>query len=222
VKRHLAQAHALLFCFDPTQDPRLRAECKSKQPDPQVVSGLMTLRQEAFFHEVVDRIRRHAGLHQNQKHDRPLIVVVTKYDVWWPLVGEERLAAPWIAVPGCELSALDMATVEEMSLRVRQLLWRFTPELVSAAEAFTGRVLYVPVSATGCAPEQDAETGAILGIRPRNINPIWAEVPLLVALARWGGGMIPYRERRPAADSSYNANGSPFTAKSQRATKPQS
>jgi hypothetical protein len=207
VTRHLAQAQALLFCFDPTQDPRLRHECKAKLKNPQMVTGLTTLRQEAFFHEMVDRIRRHAGLHHNQKHNRPLIIVVTKYDVWWPLIGEERLPEPWVKVQSRDLSALDMAAIEGMSRQVRELLWRFSPELVSAAEAITDHVLFVPVSATGCAPELDPESGLILGIRPRNINPMWAEVPLLLTLAKWGGGMIPYRDKNAPTSVSAEANG---------------
>lgn len=209
VTQHLAQAQVLLYCFDPTQDPRLRAECRARTKDPQVVAGLETRRQEAVLHEIVDRVRRHAGLHQNQKHSRPLVVVVTKYDVWWPLLGEERLPEPWVKAGNQDLFALDMALVTATSDRVREMLWRFSPELVSAAESFTDHVLYVPVSATGCAPESVVENGVttLVGIRPRDINPMWTEVPLLVALARWGGGMIPYRDK-PAAAPGAVANGS--------------
>jgi hypothetical protein len=193
VTRHLAQAQVLLFCFDPTQDPRLRARCSGSSQDPQVILGLETRRQEAIFHEMVDRIRRLTGLHSNQKHTQPLIVVVTKFDVWWTLLGEERPAEPFLKSREGELHAIDMPKVEEYSRRIRDMLWEYTPELVSAAEEFTDHVLFVPVSATGCGPEFDPETKQVLGIRPKNINPIWAEVPLLAALSRWGGGMIPFR-----------------------------
>jgi len=193
VTRHLAQAQVLLFCFDPTQDPRLRAKCASQSKDPQVVLGLETRRQEAVFHEMVDRIRRLAGLHRTQKHGKPLIIVVTKYDVWWPLIGEERLEEPFCKARESELRALDMPRVQAVSDQVREILWEFSPELVSAAEEFTDQVLFIPVSATGSSPEYDAETKQVLGIRPKNINPIWTEIPLLVALARWGGGLIPFR-----------------------------
>jgi len=195
VTRHLAQAQVLMFCFDPTQDPRLREECRARSNDPQIVMGLETRRQEALFHEMVDRVRRHAGLHQNQKYTRPLIIIVTKFDVWRQLLDCESLPCPWKNLSKQDLCALDLPAVESISNQVREMLWKYSPEMVSAAESFSERVFYVPVSATGCSPEFDETTKENKGFRPRDINPEWAEVPLLVALARWGGGMIPYSKR---------------------------
>ena len=40
VTRHLAQSQVVMFCFDPTQDPRLRKECQARTTDPQVVTAL--------------------------------------------------------------------------------------------------------------------------------------------------------------------------------------
>jgi len=57
--------------------------------------------------------------------------------------------------------------------------------------------LYVPVSATGCAPEVDPHTGA-QGFRPRNLNPIWVEVPLLYAMSRWMRGLVCYWKAKDA------------------------
>ena len=73
---------------------------------------------------------------------------------------------------------------------MRELLWEHTPELVSAAESFAEEVIYIPVSATGCGPEVDAASGAF-GFRPRNIKPIWAEVPSLYVMAKWLQGIVP-------------------------------
>lgn len=192
VTRHLAQAQVLMFCFDPTQDPRFREECRASSKDPQIVSGLETRRQETLFHEMVDRVRRHAGLHQNEKYARPLIIIVTKFDVWRPLLNCELLPNPWKELSTHDHCALDLPVIESISQRVRELLWKFSPEMVSAAESFSKRVFYVPVSATGCSPKFDRTTKENKGFRPCDIKPEWAEVPLLVALARWGGGMIPY------------------------------
>jgi len=192
VTRHLAQAQVLMFCFDPTQDPRLREECRSRSHDPQVVLGLETRRQEVLFHEMVDRVRRHAGLHQNQKYTRPLIIIVTKFDVWRQLLECESLPCPWKELSNGDLCALDLPVIESISNRVREMLWKFSPEMVSAAESFSEHVFYVPVSATGCSPEFDETSNINKGFCPRDIKPEWAEIPLLVSLARWGGGMIPY------------------------------
>ena len=192
VTRHLAQAQVLMFCFDPTQDPRLREECRAKSQDPQIVLGLETRRQESLFHEMVDRVRRHAGLHQDQKYTRPLIIIVTKFDVWCQLLDRESLPCPWKHISKQDVFALDMPVIESLSNQVREMLWKYSPEMVSAAESFAQRVFYVPVSATGCSPEFDPTTKENKGFCPRDINPEWAEVPLLVALAKWGGGMIPF------------------------------
>jgi len=192
VTRHLAQAQVLMFCFDPTQDPRLREKCKSHSKDPQIVLGLETRRQETLFHEMVDRVRRHVGLHQNQKYTRPLIVIVTKSDVWKHLLDSEPLLSPWKKLTGHDHCALDLPMIDSVSSQVREMLWKYSPEMVSAAESFSERVFYVPVSATGCSPEFDETEKITRGFCPRDIKPEWAEVPLLVAIARWGGGMIPY------------------------------
>jgi hypothetical protein len=194
VTRHLARSQVLLFCFDPTQDPRFRDACRGRTADPQVIDSPVTSRQETVLHEIADRVRKHTGLTHDQKHKRPLVVIVTKYDAWWSLMGEKRLASPWVNSPRHGLWALEMNHIEDVSRRVREFLWKLSPEIVSAAEGFAENVMFVPVSATGRGPQRDAATGA-LGVRPRDIRPMWAEVPLLLALAKWGGGMIPFTNR---------------------------
>ena len=41
-----------------------------------------TTRQESILLEAATRVRRYVGLPQNARHNRPLIVVLTKYDSW--------------------------------------------------------------------------------------------------------------------------------------------
>ena len=191
VTRHLALSRVLLYLFDPTQDPRFRAACQGKTSDPQMRDRARTLRQETVLLEAADRIRRHAGLSQNAKHGRPLVVVVTKYDAWSSLFEDDSvLPNPWGRLSGTQINALNTAEVERVSQRVRALLWRLTPELVSAAEGFAQEVIYIPVSAVGRGPEVDPATG-MLGVRPRDISPVWVEVPLLYSLCRWMNGIIP-------------------------------
>jgi hypothetical protein len=62
--------------------------------------------------------------------------------------------------------------------------------VVAAAEDFCQNILYIPSSALGRGPEVQQETG-MLGIRPRDIHPKWAAVPILYMFAKWGGGVIP-------------------------------
>lgn len=214
VTRHLARSQVLLFCFDPTQDPRFRDACRGRTADPQMTDAPVTSRQETVLHEIADRVRKHTGLTHDQKHKRPLVVIVTKYDAWWPLLGEERLASPWVRSSRHNLWALEMAHLEDISRRVRELLWKHSPEIVSAAAGFAENVMFVPVSATGRGPQRDAATGA-LGVRPRDIKPMWAEVPLLLALAKWGGGMIPFTNRAlPEGKFDLNGQAAPHSPKS--------
>ena len=44
-------------------------------------------RQEPILQEAAARVRRHTGLKQTEKHNRPLIVIVTKCDAWLHLIG---------------------------------------------------------------------------------------------------------------------------------------
>lgn len=193
VTRHLARSKVLLFLFDPTQDPRFRRECAEKTNDPQMLGVARTTRQETVLAEAADRVRRFGGLGQSEQHSAPLIVVVTKFDAWSQLMGIQRLdlARALKTDHNSGASALDLGRVEELSSRVRSMLWQFSPEIVSAAEGFAKQVLFIPVSALGCSPELDARTG-MLGVRPGSVAPMWAEVPLLYALCRWMKGLIPY------------------------------
>jgi hypothetical protein len=154
-----------------------------------MVDAPETSRQETVLHEAASRIRRYANLSHEEKHRRPLIVVVTKLDAWVCLLSGSSLRKPWIATKRPNLFALDAPYIEQVSSAVRDLLWRLSPEIVSAAEGFAERVIYIPCSATGRGPELDPETGD-RGFRPCDIKPIWPEVPLLYALGDWTGGMI--------------------------------
>lgn len=197
VTRHLALSRVLMFLFDPTQDMRYRRLCSGKTADPQMMERTERLqreravRQEAILSEAAARVRRYAGLGQSQKHQRPLIVVVTKFDSWKHLLAGATLPAVRIANLAGTQSAVNLEGVEEVSKLVRALLWKVSPEIVSAAESFAANVIYIPVSATGRGPEIDPQTGA-LGFRAKDMRPIWVEVPMLYSLARWTQGLVPY------------------------------
>lgn len=191
VTRHLALSRVLFYLFDPTQDPRFRRACQGKSNDPQMLDRARTIRQEVVLQEAADRIRRFSGLPQNAKHGRPLVVVVTKYDAWSELLPLPEMAKlPWRLAKSGNLAGVNIQRVDEVSQKLRQLLWKYTPELVSAAEGLAQKVVYIPVSAVGRSPEVDPQTG-MLGLRPRDIRPVWVEVPVIYALSRWMKGLIP-------------------------------
>jgi hypothetical protein len=216
VTRHLALSRVLMFLFDPTQDMRFRRLCSGKTNDPQMLERSERLdrerpvRQETILAEAGQRVRRFAGLGQNQRHPRPLIVAVTKFDAWSALLKTKELPTPYVFNSHSPLAAMRLDMIDALSQKLRALLWQVSPELVSVAESFASQVLYVPVSATGCSPERDPRTGA-LGFRPKDVQPIWAEVPLLYSMSQWMQGLVPYQKTasgngKPAAA----ASGSPW------------
>jgi hypothetical protein len=195
VTRHLAKAAAIFFCFDPTQDARMKRQLQQHQsaagdaPATSIVSGA-TARQEIVLHEMISRFRSLRGLGSSEKTECPLIVIVTKLDVWRGLTPDLDFCSP-IHTRADGLSALNMNHVAKVSSQVREFVYKVTPELITSAEAFSRNVYYIPVSATGCGPVTDPVTG-ITGVRPRDIQPIWCDIPLVVMLSKHGQGLIPH------------------------------
>ncbi len=215
VTQHLAASRFLFFLFDPTQDPRFREEIEGRSPDPQLGKAAKTYRQETILLEAADRVRRYAGVAQTGKHQKPLIVVVTKFDAWCSILGQDPKlpVLPNVYVSTAAGTALDTAKVEDLSRAVRVVLNEFAREFVAAAESFAEHVIYIPVSALGSAPEQDPATGALC-IRPRNIRSMWVEMPMVYALARWGNGLVPALGSRnqPTSSAVIQGGGAPKAA----------
>jgi hypothetical protein len=188
--RHLALAEVLFFLFDPTQHPKFRKQCKGKTADPQMGNHGWSHQQHQVLSEAASRIRRDSGWAQNDKYKNPLVVILTKFDAWRILTAELMLdLSHAVRKVGPNLSALDVASLREVSDLLRRLLLQYAPEFVTAAETFAERVTYLPVSALGRGPELFDAKG-YLGIRPRNIQPLWAEVPLLFALNHGVQGLV--------------------------------
>jgi hypothetical protein len=192
VTQHLAHSRLLLFLFDPTQDARFRKLCRPAGGRAAAWGG-PTSRQETVLLEAAARVRRATGLSQNARHKRPLIVVLTKHDAWSGLLGERTPAEPW--AQSNNLAALDVGGIEHRSRQARDLLQHTCPEIVTAAEEFAREVVYVPVSALGRPPELDPHSGKPV-IRPKDIRPFWAAVPLLYGLCRFLPGLVPALERQ--------------------------
>lgn len=204
VTRHLAFSTCLFFCFDPTQDPRFRRACEGKSDDPQMklrsnrLAREASIRQDTVLLEAIQRVRRHAGLREDEQHQRPLVVVVTKWDSWKNLLPEVSRDDPYFDLPGQPVRTLDADRIRETSDKVEQLLQSVCPEIVAAAQGFARDLTFIPVSATGVSPELDKGSGT-LGIRPRDIEPYWVEVPLLYALATRSRGLVSAQHRKPAS-----------------------
>lgn len=182
VTQHLAESRVLMFVFDPTQDPRFRERCKGVSDDPQL-SRSRSQRQETLLNEMAQRIRRFANLPEREKTTRPLMVLVSKSDTWEKLINIDLQSEPVIS-RGQGAAMADIGRMDNTSAAVRQMLAKWLPELVSAAEDFSEHVVYIPVSALGHSPEVIANTQA-LGIRPSYIQPHWVTAPLLYLFAKW-------------------------------------
>ncbi len=188
--RHMAQAAFLLFLFDPLQDPRVRMWNQGARAAPKAPERAN--RQEDILVEAAGRVRRALGLPHNARHDRPLIVVLTKADAWGQLIKDGDWRDPWHVVDG--RAGLDVGKIEQRSQQLRELLLKGCPPLVDAAEAFAKEVVYIPVSSLGRSPEPGKNGGAAC-IRPGSIRPAWATVPMLYGLCRWVQGVIPALRR---------------------------
>ncbi len=194
--RHLARSRLLMFVFDPTKDPRFRQLCRSKSSDPQLERVARSERQESILSEVAARVRRYAGLQQRERCQRVLLVLVAKFDIWASLLAERigiaELPSPWKDVGDGLPDALDGEIVQLVSAELRLLLQEHCPEVVAAAEDFCETVLFLPVSALGCSPEADPDSGALL-VTPARLAPVWTEVPLITGVTQLFGGLIRVR-----------------------------
>lgn len=196
--RHMALSRTLLYVFDPTQDARFRKSIEDLNTSSgQTAATTRLTRQEPILQEAAARIRRFAKLRQTDKHRRPLIVVLTKYDAWShllaPMVGEDDHGEPWKAVAGNDgqrMHALDIPRIQRYSEFSRKLMQRACPDIVAAAEGFAEEVIYMPVSAVGWCARNDQETGQ-LAMRPAEAKPFWVTVPFLYSLYRCIPGLIP-------------------------------
>lgn len=193
--QHMAHSKVLLFLFDPLQHSRFRQACFGRAEDPQLGSLGKNNPQDQVLLEAARRVRNLTGLGQHAKFSRPLIVVVTKYDVWHSLLAEGFVDMKSLLCRAPNgTTALDLKRIQKLSDRTRELLFQLAPDIVAAAEGFSEEVIYLPNSALGCSPEIMSGTNA-LGVRPCNIRPRLAELPLLYALHRAVPTLIPAIQR---------------------------
>lgn len=189
--QHMAHSKVLLFLFDPLQHANFRQACFGRAEDPQLGDHGKNNPQNQVLEEAARRVRNLTGLGQHEKFSRPLIVVVTKYDVWHTLLTEEMVDMNSLLCRTADRgTALDMKRLQKLSQRTRELLFQLAPDIVAAAEGFSDEVIYLPNSALGCSPEKLPGNKG-LGVRPCNIRPRLAELPLLYALHRAVPTLIP-------------------------------
>lgn len=196
---HLGQSHLTMFLFDPTQDIRFRDACRGKSRDPQMQTRDQEFTREAAIlqHTILitaaTRMKRLRGLAESERHNGPLVVILTKLDAWSALIpdGEALLRTKYMQplphrqAGGEPLHAYVPRAVRQVSDVLRSVLLAHAPEIVSAAEGFSSNVTYVACSATGRNVQAygpvDGADGAF-GIRPRDVKPFWCDLPFLIGL----------------------------------------
>ena len=183
--------------YDLAQDPRFVAVTRSQDPQlhhglrPEMDQPLVVERQETILREASVRLRRYLGVSQDKRLNRPLIVVIPKFDIWQDMAGVSIETEPYAEANGSPL-LVDTERVEMASNVLRALLARFAPEFVATAENLSSVVRYVPVSSLGCSPSFIRSRGkkGFYGVLPRDIHPKWVTVPLLYSLCKWSPGIV--------------------------------
>lgn len=187
--KHLVHSEGVLFLYDPIGDPRMRAHLRKSGLDHFESRG--TFRQDVLLLEMVDRIRRHAGLMNGEPYEKPLVIALSKADLFGNLFDLEEM--PVETDPQTGRSALNMRVIMEMSQKVRSLMTKFSPEVVNTVETFAREVIYLPLSGLGHNPDAENRLDTQL------LEPKWVEVPFLYFLARLG--LIPSRENTATLES---------------------
>ena len=206
--QHMAHSRVLMFVYDPAQDPRFREKCRDISSDPQLAKSDSGHLQASILTEAAKRIRQYSHMRADEKLKQPLMVLVSKSDIWGELIDEDITEEPIIpsASRKTPLAAVDVAKIERVSGKVRTLLSQIAPEFVATAEDCSSEVIYVPTSAVGCSPvpvpgssqgasdsDDDGDDKQVFGFRPADIKPRWVTVPITYAFSRWAAGLIPMR-----------------------------
>jgi hypothetical protein len=188
--QHLLHAEALFFVLDPTKDPSFRRSL-SNSSDPQLQIDKLVQRQDTVFTETLNRIRLHLGIDGVEQYERPVVILLSKSDLFDGHMSEMQEEDPWLWCDKLQTQRLDISHIMNVSFEARALINRHTPEVIKAVEAFASDVIYLPVSALGCSPMPDpSHTGdpgsALLVVRTGDISPKWVEVPMLYTLFKLG------------------------------------
>lgn len=194
--RHMAEAGFLLYLFDPTQDPRWLSAVRKEHPHLEIRSTQQLKRQEDVLREAAARVRALRGMREGEKHDRPLFVILNKHDCWDTVVPRHKRRSPALAN---QMPSVNLEEVKDYSGKLRAHLLRTIPELVTAAENFCSRVIYVAATTLGTAPEHREGTPYI---RPCDIRPDGVLLPFLLGLQLTTRGLLEYDDEGHAGNAS--------------------
>lgn len=192
---HLARSEALLFVFDPIQESDFRRRCRKRGcTDPQVTKAPFSYSQTDVLTKVVSRIQSLTRLPATKLYDKPLIVIVNKYDAWKGLLEKEPTAPDRIiGDDGKGHTVFDADGLLRFSEKIEDFLQFLTPEIVNEARSFAKEVVFIPVTTTGMSPQyvenpNNPEGRPDLLFKRGKLKPRWVELPVLFALHRATSG----------------------------------
>ena len=183
VTEHLTRSDAILFLFDPTQSIGFRDACEGKAQDPQFKSSqhVTSVAQDIVLTEVLNRIED-AQPDSQDSINKPLIVLVNKYDSWAKVFDLKKEREPWVQLREHAFHSLNLHKIDETSAKMRRIMLKHDPEFVSTAEGRCSNVIYLPVSSFGRRTELGVGEREFV-VPAKQLDPMWADVPLVYLLA---------------------------------------
>jgi hypothetical protein len=193
---HSSRSDSLMFLFDPTQHAPIRSRLQEVSSDPQLALRGRSYTQSEVLDEVLERVRMRRGVAGIDRIKAPLIIVITKCDVWGKSLDGDPLPDDVDLVSSSGRPAVDMQAIDELSARVRQWLRKSCPEIVHAAENQVERVYYIPTSSQGTSPQASEDSSSLL-VKPASIAPRLADTPLLLAMHFTAPRLLPAPNSSP-------------------------
>jgi len=144
----LKHAETIFFLFDPSQDPSFLDVIRDYHAEAHRFRNRSICKQSLLLTNIELYLRKTLNLPPGTKTDIPIAFIITKSDLWSDLLGPEPL------LPGIRNSTLKVNNIRANSARLRDLLFRLTPELCSNVEAISDKVCYFAVSSFGTMPEE--------------------------------------------------------------------
>ncbi|MDR1816642.1 MAG: hypothetical protein LBR07_00320 [Puniceicoccales bacterium] len=183
---HVVSSSGIFFLYDPTSNPRFRRELAGSD-DPQLHQFRRADQQDSILAEMEVRVKKKLGLAPSEKIPVPIALLIGKCDVWTRLLDARQLPDP------VRDGALDTATVDANSARLRALMDALCPGLVAHAESLSDNVRYFAVSSLGHSPRpvEEGPNAGLLAPDPEKIAPIGIEAPAYWLLSRAAPNLIP-------------------------------